>query len=459
MKRSAKNKFAYINTVVFTTLLTVFGILFLFQKHGGVSEVEKRQLSPIPVFSWDSLFYGNYIDSIDLFVADNFPYRDKLVDFSFKLKDARGFKDKSIGFYTKPKKMLTGTSIPLKKSDSLNDSAIVDSDIPAEGGEEVDNLLIYNGRAMEIFGGNDRMAKAYADVVNKYEVALAGKATVYAVVVPSSIEFNSPGNYRGKEKHNIQAMYSNMMPGVKCVDAYSLIAAHQNEYVYYKTDHHWTGLGAYYAYVAFCNTAGITALSLSQMEMKSKTNYLGSLYWDTRDSRLKDNADTVFYWKIPNAFKPYMYTKKNQEKAVGGSLYAEHASGANSYGVFLGGDYPMVRIDSDVKNGRKVVIVKNSYGNPFSTYFPAHFEQTFVVDYRYYNYNLLDLIEKNGITDVIFINGVFSANTSWHLHMMEKLMKNPKSNAPAQKEDVPSNKDSLKAKESDSIKKPKKEKN
>jgi hypothetical protein len=204
--------------------------------------------------------------------------------------------------------------------------------------------------------------------------------------------------------------------------------------VYFKTDHHWTGLGAYYAYVAFCNKAGLTALSLSQMTQKMKSPYLGSLYWDTRDERLKENADSVYYWKIPNAFKAFMYTKGAQTKARPGSLYAEHASGANSYGVFLGGDYPMVRIDSDVKNGRKVVIVKNSYGNPFSTYFPAHFEQTFIVDYRYYDFNLLDLIEKNGITDVVFINGVFSANTSWHLHMMERLMRNPKA---ANAEQVP----------------------
>jgi hypothetical protein len=98
---------------------------------------------------------------------------------------------------------------------------------------------------------------------------------------------------------------------------------------------------------------------------------------------LKDNPDTVDYWKIPGKYKTSAWYK-GSEKPHGGSIYAEGASGANGYGVFLGGDFPLMKIESDVKNGKKAVVVKNSYGNPFSTYLPYHYETVWVVDYRYY---------------------------------------------------------------------------
>ena len=86
-------------------------------------------------------------------------------------------------------------------------------------------------------------------------------------------------------------------------------------------------------------------------------------------------------------------------------------------------NYPLVKIESEVRNGRKVILVKNSYGNPFATYLPSHFETVYVVDYRYYGGSLLDLIEKEKITDLIFLNGVFSINTSWHISMVGKVMR------------------------------------
>lgn len=65
---------------------------------------------------------------------------------------------------------------------------------------------------------------------------------------------------------------------------------------------------------------------------------------------------------------------------------------------------------------------KNSYGNPFATYFTANYETVFIIDYRYYTGSLVDLVKENNINDIIFLNGVFSANTTWHIKMMGKVM-------------------------------------
>ncbi len=454
-RTTTRKKLAMINVIVFSTVLAVFGVLFFVVPKEKVSDFEKRKLSPLPTFSWGGFLHGNYIDSVDLFFSDNFPLREQLVELSFNMKDWRGIKNEEIAFYNADEIKNVEPKDPLKPADTIGDTAATDT-TTGPPGEEVNNLFIYEGRAMEIFGGNCKMAESYARTINKYQTELQGKVQIYDIAVPSSIEFNAPPKYAKQystEKKNIDCVYGALDPAIKAVDAHGSIGAHRNEYVFFKTDHHWTGLGAYYAYTAFCSSAGLTPVPLTSMEKKSKPAYLGSLYWLTRDSRLKENADTVEYWKIPGKYTTTAYYKGSETKGFKSSIYAEGASGANGYGVFLGGDYPLVKIESEVKNGRKAILMKNSYGNPFATYLPSHFETVYVVDYRYYGGSLLALIEKENITDLIFLNGVFSINTSWHISMVGKVMygvgkkaQNPKT------PDTPKpNKDSIIDKRKDSI--------
>jgi hypothetical protein len=188
------------------------------------------------------------------------------------------------------------------------------------------------------------------------------------------------------------------------------------------------------------------------MEHKQKTGYLGSLYWLTRDSRLKETPDTVDYWKIPGKYKTTAQ-HKGSDKFYASSIYAEGASGANGYGVFLGGDYPLIKIESEVKNGKKAILVKNSYGNPFATYLPYHYETVYVIDYRYYTGSMVELIDKEKITDLIFLNGVFSINTSWHIMMIGKVMHGvgKKGQNPTPQDTTKPKKDSIIEKKKDSV--------
>lgn len=450
-----------INTIVFCTVLTLFGVLFFILPKQVNSEFEKRPLSPMPQYSLDSLLHGKYIDSIDLYAADHFPFRDQLVELSFNMKDWRGIKSDEIAFYDASdiKKPEPQPNIVVETDSLTGDTTAIDT-AAGPPGEEVNNLFIVEGRAMEIFGGNCNVATSYAKAINKYQEALAGKGVqIYDIAVPSSIEYYAPNQYKKQystEKKNIDCVYGALSPGIKGVDAWTSIGAHVNENIYFRTDHHWTGLGAYYAYTAYCEQAGITALQLSQMEHKQKTGYLGSLYWLTRDSRLKETPDTVDYWKIPGKYKTTVYPK-GSVKGQMGSIYAESASGANGYGVFLGGDYPWMKIESENKNGKKCVVVKNSYGNPFATYLPYHYETVYVVDYRYYTGSLMELIETEKVTDLVFLNGVFSINTSWHISMIGKCMYGigKKAPDPVNNDTTKTNKDSIIGKGGDSL--PKKE--
>jgi hypothetical protein len=423
--KKRKRLFAWINILLFVALLSATGVIFLTAKHRAtVSEVEKRKLAWVPHFSWKSFFTGAYMDSLDLYMADNFPQREKFVSLAFDIKENRGIRSNKVKFYHADllkKPMNTVKQGPVK--DSAGNAAPADTNLAAQIAQDFSNIIIYNGMAIQLFGGNNKMAASYANVINKYQRALVGKGvTVYDVVVPSTADLYLPDEYKkmsGSEKRNIDAIYANLAPGVKAVDAYTPMMAHRDEYLFFNTDHHWTGRGAYYAYAATVTAAGMTPLQFDNMERKVRRNWLGSLYALTKDEVLRNNPDSAEYWKVPGRYKTWRYTDNAIEKPIPTTLYAEYGWG---YGVFLGGDFPLMKIETENNTGRSVVIIKNSFGNAFSTYFVGNFDKVFIIDYRYYNHSLLDLIEKNGITDLVFLNNSFSANTSWHLYRMEKIM-------------------------------------
>jgi hypothetical protein len=411
-----------VQTAVFLLLLITGGVFFFVLPKEAVSLVEKRRLAPLPVYTYDNLMSGIYADSLDLFFADNFPYRDHMVDLSFEMKEIRGIKSKNIAIYRN--KYLGNNEFIGRALVAFNDTVADSMRNANEEGDLLGNgLFIYNGAALQLFGGSETMAKYYASVINKYHAELEGKVTIYNVIFPTPSEFYLPDEYRKlsrSEKPNIDAINANLSPGIKTADAYSLFKEHKYEYLYFRTDHHETVMGAYYAYCAFCSAAGLTPLDLTTLTRKVRRNYLGSLYSLTRDSRLLEKPDSVEYFIIPGTFKTSYFSHASQKKGTPGQMLYESSGG---YGVFLGGDHPLTKIETGLKNGKRIVVVKNSFGNPFVPFLAAHYEQVFAVDYRYFSQGLLDFINANKVTDLVFINCTILANAKWHVQCINRLMK------------------------------------
>ncbi len=450
MNRTGTNKNEFIQVVVFTVVLVVFGIFFFAMPHKAISFIEKRKLSVMPVFSWDNLSKGKYTDSLDLFFADNFPFRENFVEFAFQLKEARGLGAEDFAFYRTP------TSIKPPKCGKTKRDTLDDSSRVKDGeGDIVNNwIFICQGRALQMFGGTNGMALAYAATINKYQALLKDKVTIYNIVVPTATEFYLPKEYLRstvQEKPNIDLINNNLSSGVRAVDAYSELLAHKNEYLYLKTDHHWTVLGAYYAYKAFCRSAGFTPLALNSMVKKSKPNYIGSMYDFTHDKRLLDSPDTVDYYIIPGNYKTFDYYTANQKLAVRSQLLVEYGWG---YGVFLGGDFPLIKVETGVKNGKSVLLVKNSYGNPFAPFLAAHYENVYIVDYRYFNLGLINFIIDNNVNDLIFLNCSMLANADWHIRCINNIMyyRNVPIHVPKDSLKLKHDKDSIITKHVDSLK-------
>lgn len=411
-----------VNVIIFCGLLLVGGVASLAMKKQTVSVMENRKLTTFPAYSDSSFWSGKFFKQIDEYYADNFPLRDKWISFSDKFKNSIGFNSSEIKMYDP-----NNDAEANEKTDTAKNETGQTGPLPDDGatGEKKKGVFVFKNRAFEMFGGGPAMGKSYADVINSYNRLLKPGIQVYNLIIPVALEFELTEKYAKYQKPNrpaIEYIYNSEDPEIKKVWAIDEIRKHREEYIYFNTDHHWTSLGAYYAYKAFCQTAGLTPVNLDTVASKVKPSFLGSLYRLTRDPSLQSNPDSVRYYLFKDSLNFYIgnatigsWTKSK--------MYGEGASGPNSYSVFLQGDLPTVKMETQHKNGRKIAVVKESYGNAFSCFLINNYEKVIVVDQRYYTGDFIAMLKAEGINELLFINNIFAAHTPFHINKIKGLMK------------------------------------
>ena len=406
---------SFINIIVFCLLTTCFGILFFFLPEQKISEEEKRKLSEFPTLSEKSIKSGDYMDSLDIYSADHFPFRSQFLETTTKLKKLRGYQNQNESFYNNieaidnlPSNNKKGESLT-KKTDKTNTSG----------------LLILNGKAFQIFNNNNPLHNKFVNVIQYYRKEIPTSVRLFSGIVPTSTDFylsKKQTEFINFERKNIEKSNQLIHKYATPIKIYQELKKHSKEYIYFNTDHHWTSLGAYYAYKAFCKSAHLKAIELTDMKRKRVANeFLGTHFLKTRDERIKNNPDSVIYW-IP----PTERTAKRirEEKEVKIKVFRKKKIKKNKYLVFLGGDEPLIIMNSkEINNGKTVLVVKNSYGNPFVPYLTANYQKVIVLDYRYAEKSILSLINEYKINDLILLNSIYSANTKTHLDRQKDILK------------------------------------
>lgn len=221
------------------------------------------------------------------------------------------------------------------------------------------------------------------------------------------------------QRQNLSDVFSNYSADVKAVDIYDNLNLHNDEYLYFNTDTHWTMLGAYYAYEAFCETAGLEAAPLDSMNKTSHEDFTGYLAYLCGESCLYENPDTIDLYEpscnysASLSYDGYSFIDLDCLNSSDESM---------GYSMVLYGDNPLFKIvNHDSATGRKLVLVKDSYGNALAPFLVNNYDEVHVVDFRSFPLNLPAYCQENGITDVIFFNNVMSANTWSQIESMNEL--------------------------------------
>lgn len=295
-------------------------------------------------------------------------------------------------------------------------------------------ILIIDDRAMERVYGVESNLDAYTASINALYSELDEDVRLYAMLVPKAIEFWAPAAYRSGAASQLNAInyaYSNLSTGIICVDAYSELYEHKDEAIYFRTDHHWSQRGAYYGFRAFCNSANITPYELSDYTCEVVPGFLGTMYTFTKNyaesNALKNSPDDVEIFRPLTVSTMEVYSDRSlsdgdTKNLIYSTEYARDSLGSSmKYLAFLGGDRPICHVENPaVTNGRKLLIIKESYGNAFAPFLGDVFEDVWMIDPREFNgegepvfNDLPEFVREQGITDVLVLNNVQSAVPSY----------------------------------------------
>ncbi|MDE7413802.1 MAG: hypothetical protein K2N05_08480 [Muribaculaceae bacterium] len=409
-------------------------VVMLCLPRSSYSELEKRDLAVFPQYSAEKVADGRFTKDVSGWFSDTEPYRDHFMAASMKVRDAIRFSfgndEEKISFHK-----TDSPSSPEGKKEDKADSygrelEEYENHINADENAKIASAGIIivgsgqNVRALNAFGGEATGGGEFINTVNRYQRELPG-VKVYAMVIPLSSEFYTPDKAKKVTKPQqpfIKNIYSRLENGARGVNAYNALADHVTEDIYLRTDHHWAPLGAYYAAEEFARTAGVPFKPLSSYTRNVVKGYVGSMYGYSHDISLK-NAPEDFVYYTPNGvnytteYRQYDVNKDykvtNEHKPVTGSYFVKYPDGSSAaYSTFMGGDQKLTKVTTGTKNGRKVVVVKDSYGNALPGYLFYSFEEIHVVDFRYFTHNMKNYVRNNGITDLVFCVNVFNAYSS-----------------------------------------------
>ena len=280
-------------------------------------------------------------------------------------------------------------------------------------------VLVCGDYGIEYFTPDPTGSSAYAGIVNDF-AARYPQLNVTSLLVPKCAAYETPSGYAAAHDSIasfISSTYAMMDSHVHTADAMSVMDSHAGEYMFYRTDHHWTSLGAYYASVAYCEANGITPCALDSYDSVVRTGVTGSLYmYSGNDSHLAANPDYTVC-RFPQTGYTMQYLS-------GGSWYNGLAVNGENRGyayAFMCGDNPLTVIKTDNHNGRTLMVFKESYGNAFAPYMIDYYEQVIVVDIRETTDSVAALIDRYGVTDALIINNVQAA-TSLQSSLRNKVM-------------------------------------
>ncbi len=356
---------------IFTFVWSGFILWNLATPQKVFSDNENRYLAEMPKFTIDKFVSGEYMKGIDDYINDQFIIRDQWIGMKVILE--RAILKQEIN------------SVYFAKDDYLI--------------EKHNNSEVSKEQA-------DKNRDYLAEFIQNYASKL-GEENVRVMLIPTASEVltDKLPSFAAGIGYNQYSYMDNLalsIPKDTFIDVRKVLMKHKDEYIYYRTDHHWTSLGAYYAYEQWAISVGFDPLDKEQFNI----TLVSDEFYGTIHSKVNTNVkpDKIYLYEIKED-KKYKLTYNMVEQTD--TLYdLKKLEGKDKYSVYMGGNNALVEIQTNNESGRKLLVIKDSYAHSFVPFAVNHFETSYMIDLRYYNGNIDELIEQNGITDVLVLYNV-----------------------------------------------------
>jgi len=361
-----EKKNALLTVGMISAIILIFMVADLVSGNRIFSEAENRVLASKPDFSKDELFFGSYTEDYEEYVTDQFVGRDKWITIKTQTDILLQKKDIN-GVYLGKEGYLIEKHSPDAYSDELETERIV----------ALNKLLErWDAKVM---------------LVPTADNILSDKLPDYAIYYDQKTFLDKVRNEIGEENY---------------IDVYGVLQEHKDEEIYYRTDHHWTSLGAYYGYKAWVDAMDRFFYPYKAEKMITVSeDFLGTLH-SRINIAVKPDSIKRF---LETELRPLTVTYDFAETA--NTLYEEsYLDTKNKYGYFLNDNHAFVEIHTPYNKGKSIFIIKDSYANTMIPLLTRYYENIYVLDLRYYNGKLFEIMEQyepeNGMDVLVLYNCV-----------------------------------------------------
>ncbi|WMJ21986.1 DHHW family protein [Paludicola sp. MB14-C6] len=351
----------------FIILIMIPMVTFLLPKK-SFSETENRKLADAPQFSVRNFLDKSFMNEAESFMSDHLVFRNQFSSYKTKMELLQGRKEVNGVFISN--KML------LEKVDEVKPT-------------------ITNGNI---------------DAINKFAAKHKGKINTSIMLVPTAAEFYPNNISRNAsvldQTKYIQNFYTKLK-NINCIDAYAPLSAAAENYIFYKTDHHWTTFGAYVGYSAMSKALSFKPATVDMFNIEYvPDDFLGTLYSKVLyGEKLADRMELYHYVKGEVVTDVVKYTNHNKQ-TYPSILFRNNLEKKDKYSVFLGSNEPIVKIKSKVQNGQKLIMFKDSYSHALMQFLPLHYEEIVLVDTRYLNKPLEEYVNINDYQQAVFLYNI-----------------------------------------------------
>lgn len=341
----------------FCVLLAVCTLAGLFIPDKYYSEREKRTLAQKPAFTAADFFSGKFGGKLETYLADQVPLCDKWITLKAYLELGIG-KHESGGVYI------------------CKDNYLMDK---------------FTSYSQKQLAAN---AEALAELQKKLAEKGISVSTMLVPVTAHVLSDKLPACAPDADYASILNVLNDA--GVSVTDIISILAAHSDEAIYYRTDHHWTSLGAYYAYCAWRDTEP----AADEWTKEALCNNFHGTTWN-KVPLPSDPAEEITAW-YKHANRRVSYNNGEYETD---SIYErKYLNGSDQYAAFLNSNQAQTVIQGSGEEG-KLLLIKDSYGNTFAQFPVEDYAEVHVIDLRFFRDDIVEYAKANGITDAFILYG------------------------------------------------------
>ena len=403
----------------FAALMLLGGVIgLLFFARPTTSAVEMRNLTTFPEFSVESFLDGSFFTDLSLWYADTYPLREPMVAADHGIDKLFGVNTGSgmVGGNVQADEIPVDTESTEAEPEPEKVRELAEAPTEKAIAEDVqanimEGVYVTNGAGYAVYYFSQYAADTYVAAMNAAAEKLDGVATVYSLLAPANcvtLSDEEAAKVGGSDQEQtIAYLDSRFDERVVSVHLIDTMKEHRDEYLFFHTDHHWTQLGAYYAYVEFCKAKGIEPKQLSDWRQVNLGELQGT-YTETIQSMGYYPSDTVDAY-IPASTNDLTYWTEDGQEVASHVIEEEAATWEPSYKymAFAAGDRPLEIIENpELDDGSSCLVVKDSYGCAFVPTLVDNYQTVHVIDFRYTDKNLCDYVIENGIQDVLFVNGM-----------------------------------------------------